>query len=205
MGWADAIKTGLDWYNKGSGALSDIGQIAGNDAAAAAQGRGMQAQIQQGQDRNAIALYQAQLAAAKQAMEQNSTLASQAGQGDLMANVQDVQLNNLPASVQGHMPTMTGGLRPSVLGPNARQAGQTLSRNALLQLMQGSSNLPMAPKMTPMPDASGYDDFSKILARAGSYAGAANPLFDLFANQKKAPYQTVGPPMPPGNFDPEMG
>jgi hypothetical protein len=205
MGWANAIKTGLDWYNKGSGALSDIGQIAGNDAAAAAQGRGQQAQIQQGQDRNAIQLYLAQLAAAKQAMDQNSQLAGQAGHGDLMANVQDVQLNNLPASVQGRMPTLTGGLRPSVLGPNARQAGQTLSRNALLQLLQGPTNMPTAPTMTPMPDASGYDTLSKILGRTGSYAGAANPLFELFANQKKAPYQTVGPPMPPSNFDPEMG
>lgn len=164
-----------DALSGGQQALTNVGQVAGNDAAAAASGRAQQGQIQQGQDRNAIGLYDAKLKAAQQALNQNSQLAGQTARGDLLSNVQDVNISGLPSGV--HMANMTGGLRPSVLGPNARQAGSTLSRNALLQLMAGPTNLPTAPSLTPLPDASAYDSLTKNLGRAGSYAGALSPLF----------------------------
>jgi hypothetical protein len=156
-------------------ALSDTGQVAGGAAAASAAGRAQTAGINQNQDRNALGLYDAQLKGAQQALNQNSQLASQAARGDLMSNVQDVNFTNLPPGV--HTAGMTGGLRPSDLGPNARQAGQTLSRNALLQLLQGPTNLPKAPTLTPLPDANGFDKFNQILGYGGSMAGALSPLF----------------------------
>ena len=171
-------KKGLDTYNGVKGALSDAGQVAGNDAAAAAQGRSLQAQLQQNQDRNALGLYQTKLAAAQQALNQHSQLASQAARGDLLNNVQDAQITGLPSYI--HIGQVSGGLRPSALGPNARQAGATLSRNALLQLLQGDTNLPTAPNLTPLPEASGYDNFTKGLSRVGAYAGAIDPLLESF-------------------------
>lgn len=180
--------------------VSDLGQVAGNDAAASAYGRNLQGSAQQTQDRNAIALYQAELNAAQQALNQRGQLAGQAAHGDLLSNVQDVQLSNLPASVQGRMPTLTGGLRPSVLGPNARSAGQQLSRQAILDLLNGGIKQPTAPTLTPLPQASGYEDFSKNLGRAGSYIGALGPLFGSLLYRPQ-PYQTVGPPLPPGQGD----
>jgi len=155
--------------------LQNTGQVAGNAAGASAQGRLAEAQANQNQDRNALSLFQDKNAQAQQALNQHSQLAHQAGQGDLMSNVQDVNISGLPSNV--HMGNVTGGLRPSLLGPNARQAGQTLSRNALLQLMQGDTNLPKAPELTPLPQANAMDKINAGLGYAGSMAGAISPLF----------------------------
>lgn len=150
-------------------ALSNTGQVAGSDAAAAAKGRLEQGQLQQGQDRNAISLYNDQF---QNNLKAPSTLASQTARGDLMANLQPAQISGLPSYVK--MPQISGGLTPAALGPNTRSAGAALSRNALLQLASNKFNLPAAPSLTPLPDASGYDTFSKTLGRIGSYAGALN-------------------------------
>lgn len=155
--------------------LTGAGQVAGNDAAASAQGRLAQAGAQQAQDRNAIGLFGAKNAAAQQALNQHGQLAQQAAQGDVMSNVQDTQFSGLPSYI--HQANISGGLKPSLLGPNARQAGQTLSRNALMQLMAGDTNLPKAPELTPLPEASTMDGFNKGLSRVGAFAGALSPLF----------------------------
>lgn len=176
--------------------LSNAGQVGGNAAASAAQGRLAEGQLTQGQDRNALGLYNAQLAAAQQAINQHSQLAHQAGQGDVMSNVQDVNISGLPSNV--HMGNVTGGLRPSLLGPNARQAGQTLSRNALLQLLQGDTNLPKAPQLTPLPQANGLDKVNAGLGYAGSMAGALSPLFQPKGGPQ--PYSVWGDGVP---VDPE--
>lgn len=167
--------------------MTRAGTVAGNDAAAAAQGRAQQGQLQQGQDRNALGLYDAKLRAAQQALNQNSLLAHQAAQGGLMSNVQDVGINGLPDYIR--KPTLSGGLRPSALGPGAKQAGSELQRRAILQLLAGPTNLPQAPTLTPLPNASGYDTANKWLGRAGAYAGALFP---------PSPYGQMGQPGSPG-------
>lgn len=79
----------------------------------------------------------------------------QAARGDMLANVQDVHIGRPSGST---IPTFnyTGGLRPSALGPNARQAGSEMSRQALLKLMEGEQ-LPQyqAPK-APTLDTGGF-------------------------------------------------
>ena len=53
--------------------------------------------------------------------QQPATVRSQVGVGDLLANVQDVEIEGLPSYI--HKVNFTGGLRPSALGPMSRQAG----------------------------------------------------------------------------------
>lgn len=151
-------------------ALGDLGQTAGNDAASAAQGRLQQAQVQQKQDQNAINLYEAEQ---KNALQSPSLLASQAVRGDLINNLQPASFSGLPSYVK--MPQVSGGLSPAALGPGAHQAGAALTRNALLNLMSNKFQLPTPPQLTPLPQASGYDTFNKVLGRAGAFAGALPP------------------------------
>jgi hypothetical protein len=167
-----ASLAGIPAVNGISQALSNTGQVAGTDAAAAAKGRLEQGQVQQGQDRNAISLYNDQF---QNNLKAPSTLASQAARGDLLQNLQPAQISGLPSWIT--KPTLSGGLTPAALGPNARGAGAALSRNALLQLASNKFGLPSAPSLTPLPQARGYDQFAAGLGRAGAYAGGLSPLF----------------------------
>lgn len=66
--------------------------------------------------------------------------ASMAARGDLLANVKDV----VPTMTPGAGYSFSGGIRPSALGPNARQAGANLS-NAGLNLQSAQGDLPALP------------------------------------------------------------
>lgn len=62
-----------------------------------------------------------------------STYASQAARGGLQANAQDASITGVPSYI--HVPTISGGLRPSALGPTSQAAGATLSKQALMKLL----------------------------------------------------------------------
>lgn len=177
-GAAGATATGAGTSGKFFSSLSSLGRIAGADAAGAAAGRAQQAQAQQGQDRNAISLYNDVF---QNNLKAPSTLASQTARGDLLANMQPASFSGLPSYVK--MPQISGGLTPASLGPNSRNAGAALSREALLKLASSKFDLPTPPTLTPLPDASGYDDFTKNFGRAASYAGAAAPYLSLFGGR----------------------
>jgi len=66
--------------------------------------------------------------------------ASQVIRGDLMHNVQDV---NIPDNARVNVAHISGGIRPSALGPNTREAGARLSDLGLSKL--GHEDLPSAP------------------------------------------------------------
>jgi hypothetical protein len=155
----------------------DISQVSGSSAATAGAGRAQQAGIQQAQDRNAISLYNDQF---QNNLKAPSTLASQAVRGDVLANVQPAQFSGLPSWIANQMPTQSGGLTPAMLGPNARNAGAALSRNALLKLASNQFNLPQAPSLTPLPTPSGLDQANAGIAQVGGYLNTAGDLYKRF-------------------------
>lgn len=105
--------------------------------------------------------------------------ASNSVRGDTLANLQDAQINGPIVGTGGRVPQITGGLRPSLLSGNSRQLGQQMSRDALLQQMQGDKFDPLpainVPQITPPQQAGTFD---KILGGVGLAGGIAGALDD---------------------------
>jgi hypothetical protein len=108
--------------------------------------------------------------------------ARQTAWGDILANVQDASID-----MPGHIPkiNVSGGLRPSLLGPNARAAGAGMSTQALQALMTGSDVPEMPdfqklvmtpPEATPLPEASGQDRWLNVMAALGQIAQGADTV-----------------------------
>lgn len=111
------------------------------------------------------------------ALDAPTTRGKQAVRGDVMAGMQDVSVSHPRANVVN----VSGGLRPSLLSPESRELGRTLTRQALLAQMAGDEFAPMektdfesalrpAPGLTPLPQANTWD---KILGVAAPLAGLA--------------------------------
>jgi hypothetical protein len=92
-------------------------------------------------------------------------------------------------------------LTPAALGPNTRQAGQNLSRQALEAQMSGADipNLPDvsgigtgSPALTPVPQSSGLDTLLQTIGAVGTGVGGVQEAIDA-ANKKKAAGQTGAP------------
>lgn len=154
----------------GGGLLSGIGSVAGGAAKGAQDGRQQDAQnqllLQQIRQQNA----QAQATDARErgtyqgndtfrrgtfAQEQQndmlqrpSLFGKQALMGGLMANLQDVNISRPAGST---IPTfnVTGGLRPSAMGQDARDAGAAMSKQALMHMLSGG---PAPIEMGPQAD-----------------------------------------------------
>lgn len=180
-----------------SGLFGDIGQTAGNAASQGNTALVQQAQLGQGQDKNALQLYQEQLQAAKDKLAGSTTLANQVVRGDTMQNAKDATISGLPPGVT--VPTITGGLRPSLMGPNSQQAGGALSKAALMQLLSGGPAMPTAPTMTPLPEASALQ---KGLGLAGLVGSIGSPIIKALGGSG-AP-AAGGLQIPGAEFDPNM-
>jgi hypothetical protein len=125
--------------------------------------------IAQNQGQNNVLLQMAQIELLRKQMEeQNRPQRAQAtGLGDALANVQDVNISR-PSHISNF--SISGGLRPSMLGPNTRAAGAELSNQSLAALQGGDSFMPLNPAGpinldATMPEESGFD---KIMALAGT-------------------------------------
>jgi hypothetical protein len=168
----------VDW-----GQIAQVGmQMAGNYAANRAAGRQQAAAAQQDQNRtavqqnanqNSVLLQMAQLELLRKQMEEHNRTnrTRQAALGDLIANTRDVSFD-APSHITKF--NVSGGLRPSALGPNARQAGGELSSQALAALLEGDSFAPVNPVgpvdlNANMPKESAFD---KIMGLAGGVGGA---------------------------------
>jgi hypothetical protein len=111
--------------------------------------------------------------------------AQQVGLGDLLSNVQDVDIQGLPSYI--NKINFSGGLRPSALGPMSRQAGTNLAQQALAAQMSGS-DIPVlpdtsklgtdAPALSEMQQAGGLDKVLELLGYAGAGAGLYGELED---------------------------
>lgn len=103
----------------------------------------------------------------------------QATRGGLLANVQDVQVSHPRANI----PTITGGIRPSALGKDARDMGALVARQALMDQMKGDTFADVPgqdwtgavlpkPGVTPGVQPTGLDTALNLIGAAGAGLGA---------------------------------
>ena len=131
--------------------------------------------------------------AAKQAtfgLTAPSVRAGQAVQGDVLANAQDAEFSGLPSYVT--KPTITGGLRPSMLSPTTRGAGRALTSLAADRLGQDRIDYPTAPSataygqappLTPVPEAGTLDSLLNV---GSTGAGLLSALSNLLGGGNKS-------------------
>jgi hypothetical protein len=168
----------VDWGQIAQVGMNMASQYANNrQQARAAAANAQQTQNSQGiaqnNAQNNVLLQMAQIELLRKQMEEANRQgrAQQTVRGDLMANVQDARFSR-PAGVPDM--SLSGGLRPSALGPNSREAGRELSSQALSALKSGDTFMPINP-MGPidldanMPQESTFD---KILGGVGAVGGA---------------------------------
>lgn len=212
----------MDW----GAIIQAAATIGAQTAAARAQANANKAVLNQGNDRTAQqgyqtdksldlsainSAYQAALARAGGVLnEQQANLAApgkraaNSVRGDLLAGLQDVSINR-PSGV----PTISvsGGLRPSLLSGNSRALGAAMSRQALLDQMDGDATpfsdlKPLnvsgitgrtAPGPTPLPQGNALDS---ILANIGMYGSMASAIAPAL---QRNPYQEIrGDTVTPG-------
>lgn len=218
-GWVGLIQTGA--------------QLAGSIAASKAQGRAAESAINQRQDQGAqnayttdksldmealVRAYQAQLdRASGQLKEYEAKLAapqqraSNSVRGDILANVQDVGFD-APAGV--NVTSFSGGLRPSLLSENSRALGGQMSKEALMDALDGKDPTPFSdmapvdlssitgrtsPTQTALPQASGMD---KVLEAIGMYGGLASAGLNAMGQPQRQQQaaQTIAGQLATNNF-----
>lgn len=163
-----------------------IGDALGGLSRGRQQGRIDETNATQGQDRNALYRYNAQLGQADMDLKRkNYTLdapgkrASNSVRGDILANAQDVSIG-LPSTIP--QTTISGGLRPSMFSANTRALGGEMSSQALASQQAGDtfSDLPAPPELTPLPQAGKTDSI------LNSAAGIASLLSSLSYRRRTA-------------------
>lgn len=130
------------------------------------------------------------------AMEAPSIRASQAVRGNLMQNIQPASFQGLPERVSSHIPTLSGGLTPASLGPEARQMGELLARQAVLGQLKGDTFDPLqktdfnaalmpAPTLQDMQQPGGLEKtlgglglVGSLLGSVGAMAGRRRPSYE---------------------------
>lgn len=214
-------------------ALTAIGGILGGAAKGASEGRANQAAYQANQNTNATSQYginQQAIMQALQGAEQGGIdrakldllrrefglkapeqRMSNAARGSMLANTQDVQISHPRA----HIPTITGGVRPSNLTPEARQLGALIARQSLMDQMKGDnfSDVPMqdwqgAVKAPPgtagYPQAGGFEKFAGAMGLVGSGIGSIQDAIQQYAQRQK-PTNGYVPPAAGGWTPPSFG
>ena len=196
---------------------SNIGQVAGNAAAGGAAGRATEAdlllkkgQLDQGNARNAAddsfrrGAYQgddtfrrAQFAQGQQndQLQRPGLFGKQALAGGLMQGLQDVNISRPQGSTIPNF-NVSGGLRPSAMGQNARDAGGEMSRVALMNMLSGGPapvEMGAAPEMGPGYQSPGDVELpqaglgSKLLGGLGL---GASLLWAIGQGMNQPPMQT---------------
>lgn len=165
--WGQILQTGLGMAQQYS-----AGRQQGRQNAAQFQQQQNAQAIGQNNSQNNVLLQMAQIELLRKQMEEanRGNRAQQVARGDAQANVRDVQID-APSHITKF--NISGGMRPSALGPNARMAGQELSNQALAALIEGDSFMPINPRgpvdlNAGMPTESTFD---KIMGIAGAVGG----------------------------------
>ncbi len=240
MGWLDIAKDIYGGYNKaksvydtGKSIYGDVagsaGDAAGGAAYGRAQGRIAEAAAQQAQDRlelerarlaslntadaNRFTIEKstADLAQRKYALEAPGQRAGNAVRGDVLAHAQDATVDPGSLGPNVHVPTISGGLRPSMFSDATRSLGGLMSSQALAGQQAGDTFDPLTyqtpapiPGLTPLPQSGGVDDF---LTTAG-YVGTGLDKFMQWLERYKAQQQgkstpQVQSPTSTGLLDPD--
>lgn len=165
-----AFLAALPWIIGGASAAGSIAQ-------GMASGRNQTNQNQAQLD----ALRSNQYQTAQNAMLDAGKLALQAPQyrmqnmvrASMLANAQPMSISHPRATI----PQMSGGFNPAqLLSPSARQMGNVVQRQALLEQMQGDNMnryLLQAPGVTPMKSAGWLENLLGAAGMAGGLAGGA--------------------------------
>jgi hypothetical protein len=191
--------------------MGTLGDILSKGAQGAASGRQQEALFQMQQD----ALRNQQYTTAQNAQTQaaqtdlarkgftetaRSSRAKQALVGDLLQNLQDVNIN-VPGIQTAQI---SGGLRPSAMGADSKASLAEMVRQAILaqqtpDQFQGGQILAQ-PGVTALPQASGWEKLAGVLGTAGSLAGGLGSILPPTAQGMSVPYvgQTSGLPGMPG-------
>jgi hypothetical protein len=201
-------------------------QIGSAYAASKAQGRAAEATINQRQDQGAqnayatdksldlealVRAYGAELDRATGILKEQEARLAAPGQrasnsvrGDILANVQDVGVS-APAGV--NVTSFSGGLRPSLLSGNSRALGAQMSKEALLDALDGKDATPFsdltpvdlssitgrtAPAQTGLPQASGIDKVMEQIGLWGGLAGAGLNAMGQPQRQQQAAQTIAG-------------
>jgi hypothetical protein len=151
--------------------LGGVAGVSGGAAGGAASGRQAADQQNISRDRNAIDLYSNQMRDMQQVPQ---SLTSQAVRADIIKNLQNRQITGLPSYI--HVPQMTGGLQPSLLGDTARETAADMGRQAQNRLQQfASRTVPQAPQLS---QASKPGFWEKLLGGVGVGAGIGGAIYD---------------------------
>ncbi len=145
-----------DWLKT----AKDVGGALQAYSGGRAAGRVAEGAAQQQQARTADELYNSQLNAP-------GKIASNSVRGDILANARDVAIA-APSDIP--VPTISGGLRPSMFSPTTRATGTALTQNAA----DSAANLrPAVPPTLPdLQSATGTDSFLNTAGLVGSLASA---------------------------------
>jgi len=178
-------------------AIGNVGQVVGGAASGLTDQRLQEARINQGRDQ--LALEQARLG-----ISAPMDRAKQAAYGDALHNIQDVGIDFTPRT--GALPkfNITGGLRPSMYGDTARQAGGELSKKALAAIMTGSD----IPKISDYTKAGTGEKLAQGVGMGASVLGAIAPALANFMPNKpqaQAPAPPGVNPMVYGPSNEELG
>ena len=190
-----------------------LGKVLGGASQGASAGRQLETQNNATQDTQRTTQYginqQAILDALKQAESANmnratldlnqrnfalnapTTRMSQSARGSMLANAQDLQISHPRA----HIPTITGGMRPSALSPETRQLGALVARQTLMSQMKGDTfdavpqqnwqgGVVAPPGVTPQPQASGLEKWGGIAGILGNLAGAGVSAYQQAIGQQ---------------------
>lgn len=173
---------GSNWINIALQAAGILGPFLTNRARGQAEGQLTEAQLaaQRNAAFNQNQLSQAQMDLLRRQFALNAPRrqAEDTARGDLLANVQDVNIQASPW-VQSRIPRISGGIRPSALGPNARAAGRSLSDQSLSALQRGTTFDPVQFRDNAVPDiGTGTSNLGAILA-------LASQLGELYRNSRQ--------------------
>ena len=137
--------------------------------------------------------------------------ANQSARGSVLANAQDASISGLPSRIQKR--TISGGLRPSMLGGETRALGQEMMAKALRDQMAGDSfeDIPETDFMGGLiapPTLDGYKEpgtFESFASGAGIIGGILEALSKVNMPRRTVDYgfenrngQTVSTPFIPG-------
>lgn len=192
-----------------------VGAAAGGAAGGRAQGRIDEAGIQQRQDSNmlerarlvalnselqnrfALDKSTADLAQRRFGLEAPGARASNAVRGDILARAQDATVDAGSLGPNIHVPTISGGLRPSMFSDSTRQLGGLMSAQALAGQQAGDTFDPLTynapppiPGLTPLPESGTLDS---ILNTAGVVGTGLDAFSQWLARYKTKPKPQVLP------------
>jgi len=123
-----------------------------------------------------LAEMQARIAASGANQEQARGQVQDTARGDMLSNVQDARFGDTGRVKVQHM---TGGVRPSALGPNARAAGGMLSNQGLAGLQSQDDEITAPDFNTDLPEYERPGEptlLDKVLGVAGPAVGILGAL-----------------------------